>query len=372
MRNPEDCTSSAPVTMSTRGILLKALLDKEIRQQAARGDDADSSSLSFGQNAMWREKVVNWYFAVVSSLTRQHQTTLNSADNLGTNPFYRSAVHVTAALLDNYLLSLPSELNRRYRHDRTAYQLLATTCLLLGMRLARYDQLKESKQQVRNDDHQGELKRTRTHRENMNQADQGETTSSNADGFIIPNAATLLRISAAHMSISEQSVMAMVREVTGSRAFPQSKLVTALDFLRAYCANTTSVSTASSGTDTEHPSGEWELYVSLSPADTEAVFRLADVSLRDATLSGYRPSVVACAAITLALIRSNNATHDVSSLRRSVYRSFFGTENNPNTQSAVTTAEARLLRSAQIVSLSRNVSRVRSTSAVNVIPLEED
>lgn len=301
-------------------------------------------------HSIWREKVIRWYFAIVSALERQHQ----AADN---SPFNRTSVHVTAALLDSYLLTLPSELCLRYKHDRAAYQLLATTCLLLGMRLTLHDQQRsqvtsESENNSGNDhttgaDHPtGKLKRAKTHRDHMDQADHEEgevgaengTPSRPTDGphacsttvVVIPTAAIILQMSAAPKTISESKILTMVREVTGSRAFPRSHVITALDYIRSLSSST-------------HVA---ENDVKLTPEAAEEAYRLADISLRDVTLVGGRPSVVASAAITLALFRSHNGSHDMASLRQDVCATIFGEDADPAFQVAVKKVEAKILAAA--------------------------
>jgi hypothetical protein len=239
--------------------------------------------------------------------------------------------------------------------------------------LTRQDQWDESRQLQQRQQalvdaekpHVNQMKRTRTHKENMNQEDASPSPTSSVT---LPNAATLLRISAAPNSISEKNVMVMVREMTGSRVFPRSKLVTALDFIRLFCSSTTRVSDVDADVET---SG---LFVSLGHMDAEEAYRVADASLRDVTFSGCRPSILACAAITLALLRSNDVNHNMSSLRRSVYCSVFRNAHDTVIYQAIRKVELRLLRTTQsaVTSASRNVSHVLSTSTTHVIPLEDE
>ena len=117
--------------------MVDTLLEQEAGQQS-RGSDGSSVDDASRINAIWRKKVIYWYFSVVGALRRQHSA---AATNQASNyPFSRASVYVSVSLLDSYLLmSLPHERAIRYKHDRQAYQLLATTCLLLGMRLAHRD-----------------------------------------------------------------------------------------------------------------------------------------------------------------------------------------------------------------------------------------
>ena len=338
--------------------MVDALLERESRQMSITRDDVKASGTPSRLNAVWRQKVIHWYFTLITALRRQHSTAAESTSGDINNPFCRISVHVTASLLDNYLMSLPSERALRYKHDRPAYQLLATTCLLLGMRLAQHDQIKEASLREAADQHQGSeelqggLKRAKTHRTKMN-----EVSTTATPGVAIPNAATILRISAAPKSISEQHILSMVREMTGSRSFPRSKVVTPLDFIHVTCARSTHVSEDGSS-------------ISLGPDDVEEACRIADASLRDASFSGQRPSVVACAVLTLALARSNSVSLGVASLRREVYHSIFGTKDDPVLQASIRETESNLLRSIHIgVPSSRNRHVVPTT---HLIPLEDE
>mmetsp|Transcript_23539 Transcript_23539/g.42282 ORF Transcript_23539/g.42282 Transcript_23539/m.42282 type:complete len:350 (+) Transcript_23539:128-1177(+) len=349
--------------MEARRSTVDALLERETRQTStARGDVMVSNGSPSCLNAVWRQKVIHWYFTLVSALRRQHSAAAESSSEDIRNPFNRASVHVTASLLDSYLMSLPTERALRYKHDRPAYQLLATTCLLLGMRLSQHDQTKEARQQQReaaaerrqgDDKHQGcGLKRAKTHRTNMNQVSVPTTVA----GVAIPNAATILRISAAPKSISERHVLSMVREVTSSRSFPRSKMVTSLDFIQVFGASSTEVSEDGSS-------------ISLGPVDMEEASRLADVSVRSASFSGCRPSIVASAVITLVLARSNSVNMDMASIRQAVQRSIFGTDDAVLLAS-IRRAESNLLTSVQVrMPPSRNRHVVPTT---HLIPLEDE
>lgn len=292
---------------------------------------------------VWREKVIRWYFSIVSALDRQHQFPEDS-------PFNRSSVHVATALLDSYLLTIPSELSHRYKHDRAAYQLLATTCLLIGMRLTQHDQKRrqtEAPSESKNSsaDHPtGQLKRAKTHRDHMDQADHQDVevgaekgthshgrpriSSTTTNMVVLPTAATILQMSAAPKTISESKILAMVREVTGSRAFPRSHVITALDYIRSL----------SSSTQAEN------MDVTLTSEVAEEAYRLADISLTDVNMIGCRPSVVASAAITLALFRSHHGSHEMASLRQDVCTAIVG--EDPDFQVAVRKVEAKLIAAA--------------------------
>lgn len=352
--------------MATRRSTVDALLEREARQSSAVVNDAAASDSSAPPrpNAVWRRKVIHWYFTLVAALRRQHAAA-RAGDDVP-NPFDRSSVHVTAFLLDNYLASLPAEAAVRYGRDRPAYQLLATTCLLLGMRLAQHDRIREARRD-REEAAEGKeggrpLKRAKTHRAQMDSAAAGGTTNSPppappSGGVAIPNAAAILRISAAPKSLSERHVLSMVREVTGARSFPRARVVTPLDFVRALRSPRTVVD------------GE-DGYVSLGPNDVEEASRLADVAVKDAELAGCRPSVVACASIALALARSDGVDLNMALLRQRVQYSIFGTHDDPALLTPVMRTEASLLASVQVrAPLSRNRQIVPTA---HLIPLEDE
>eukprot|EP00986_Skeletonema_menzelii_P020854 scaffold32524_cov183-Skeletonema_menzelii.AAC.1 len=288
---------------------------------------------------VWREKVIRWYFSVVSALDRQQRSP--------SSPFNRSSVHVSTALFDSYILALPSELSLRYKHDRAAYQLLATSCLLIGMRLTLHDQQalpSGSKSSRGNDPPTCQLKRAKTHRDHMDQADhqnvdvgagngtpsQSRPHTGSGTTVVIPTAATILQMSAAPKTISESKILTMVREVTRSRAFPRSHVITALDYIRAL----------SSSTQVENTD------VTLTPAVADEAYRFADIALTDVTLIGCRPSVVASASITLALSRAHhNGSHDnMVSLREDVCTALVGEDRA--FQVAVRQVEEKLIAAA--------------------------
>ncbi|KAL7474642.1 hypothetical protein ACHAW6_000606, partial [Cyclotella cf. meneghiniana] len=181
-----------------------------------------SSGAPLPERDPWREKVIHWFFSVVAALERTQQAGVK-------HPFNSAAVHVTTALLDNHLSSLPIDRSARFRRDRIAYQVLATSCLLLGMRLVHHQQRNESTAQGDREDVQTEMRRTIKHHRQM---DQQASHAINQYLLEIPSASAILRISAAPKCISEEQVLAMVREISSSRAFPRSQAVTALDFIQ--------------------------------------------------------------------------------------------------------------------------------------------
>ncbi|KAL3809219.1 hypothetical protein ACHAXA_005426 [Cyclostephanos tholiformis] len=345
---------------TSRRTIVEALQYREARQSIVSSYVLTDTSPPSRINAVWRQKVIHWYFTVVAALRRQHAA--SSAASPGSsssdvNPFDRTMVHVSASLLDGYLASLSGERAMRYKR-RAAYQLLATTCLLLGMRLARHESIKED---LVSTDGGGGLKRAKTHRTNMNDA-INEASTAAATRVAIPTAATILRISAAPMSITERHVLAMVNELTGSRSFPRSGgVVTALDYVRAL-----SSSFPSSGYTDE----EEDLPVSLGPDGAEEARRLADLALVDSTYPPLRPAVLACAVISLVLSKSSSSSDVV---RRCVHRSVLGRlADDPELVRAACKAEShlRVLRSEPPSRDARRAIIAPPTS--HLIPLEDD
>jgi hypothetical protein len=358
--------------MAAKRRLVEELLRGENNQISIQISEVSSEARL---HSIWREKVIRWYFSIVSALNRQHQSVDDS-------PFNRTSVHITTALLDNYLLTLPSELSLRYKHDRAAYQLLATTCLLLGMRLTQHDQQRSHQgtpESGRNsgDNHStGQLKRAKTHWDHMDQADHQEREVEAEHGttfrpserhnavsttvVIIPTAATLLQMSAAPKTISESKVLAMVREVTGSRAFPRSHIITALDYIRSLSS-----------------SPQEDNDITLSSENAEEAYRFVDISLTDVTLVGCRSSVVASAAITLALFRSHHGRRDVTSLRRDVCATIFGEDVDPAILVAARKVEAKMFAAAQQAThvhapRQMNPPIMHPHFTAHLIPLEDD
>ena len=360
-----------------RSVAIHALLEREASAMRSR----NSSRL----NAAWRQKVIHWYFTLVAALRRQHSAPAvdiaagNASDNDGSlqrsaNPFNRTMVHLSVSLLDNYLLSLSSEQALRYKHDRPAYQLLATTCLLLGMRFAGQRQKhtdRVSGQQDARDDEEhrvGGLKRAKTLRTNMvaagEDASSTTTPTSLLDDMLCPDAAiptvtTILRISAAPRSISEQNIRDMIKQLTLSRVF-KSQVVTALDYIYALSSTSTNVS-------------QDGLSISLGGQDLEVALRLADALLNDVNTLSSRPSAVACAVITHSLVRSNCsevANLEMSAIREKVYYSIYDTKDvNPDLQVETLKAEATI----QVgVPASRQNAARRVLPTTHIIPIMDD
>lgn len=304
--------------------MVDALLEQETRQQL------NSSSCSTTRlNAAWRHKVVHWYFKLVGALHRQNTTAASSTRS--SNPFNRTTVHISAHLLDNYLMSLPQEQAMRYRHNRPAYQLLATTCLLLGIRIAQHDAIKSLSNAPAAEQQQQQscgMKRAKKCT-NMSLMSAVSTDNGPSPSIAIPNATTILSMSAAPNSITEQNVLEMVKKMTSSRDFPRSKVVTALDYIYALSAPSTQVSEEDGQS------------ISLGPQDVEEASRITDTLLSDVNIISTPPSVVACAIITLALSRSNALNnHDMTSIRQKVYYSIFGSKVDPDLQIATLRAES--------------------------------
>lgn len=293
----------------------------------------------------WRGKVIRWFFSVVSALGRNQQDGVQ-------HPFDRATVHVTTALMDSYLASLPCERSAKFRRDRVAYQVLATSCLLLGMRLVHHHRKCDTtRQQVGVKEEPSKMKRTSKLHENMDQ--QARANGSDANVLEIPDVNSILRISAASISISEASILTMVREITSSRIFPRSHSVTALDFIQSFASrNSENLPSSSNGT-----------VLHLEPSQQRNASMLADAGL---FCSGCKPSTVACAAITVAMLRSV-PEEDMASVRQMVFRSVFG-EHDELSWQAVQEVERRLLRLS-----SRNGHRVppRTPLSAHVIPQED-
>ena len=293
----------------------------------------------------WREKVIHWFFSVVAALERTQQAGLK-------HPFNRAAVHVTTALLDNHLSSLPMDRSARFRRDRIAYQVLSTSCLLLGIRLVHHQQRNESAAQGDKEETQTEMRRTIKHHKHM---DQQANHAINQYILETPSVSAILRISAAPKCISEEQVLDTVREISSSRVFPRSQAVTALDFIQVFAA-------PSSPSDAVSISQG----VLLEPSQERHANILADAGL---FFVGFRPSIVACAAITIAKRRPFTNEHDMSSIRHLVFCSIFGEDHDDNARQAARDFECRLLRATILPP--RNNRHVATCPSAHVIPHEE-
>lgn len=102
--------------------------------------------------------------------------------------------------------------------------------------------------------------------------------------------------------------------------------------------------------------------------EAEEASRLIDVLLRDVTFLSFRPSVVACAAITFALSRSDGINMDMASLRQQVRHSIFGPQDDATLQADILKVECNIHVG---VSSSRNNAR-RVVPTTHLIPLEEE
>lgn len=294
----------------------------------------------------WREKVIRWFFSVVFALARNRPAGVP-------HPFDRATVHVSTALLDNFLASLPQEQRTRYKSNRVAYQVLATTCLLLGIRLVHSHQRIEAirlqqQQPAIKDEPTGEMRRT-----GKLQDLQHASAANEDDSLELPNIRSILRISAASKSISEATVLTMVREVTSSRIFPRSHSVTALDFIKVFATRNSSNHTSSSNGSSLH----------LEPTQERNASLLADAALY---CSRCKPSIAACAAITVAKMRSA-PQEDVASVRQLVFQAMYG-EHDDSVMQSVRDVEIRLLEAS--AALLRNGIVPRPLSS-HVIPQED-
>lgn len=345
--------------MESTATAVDSLLEGEILQASnsdTLGDDRNPGPAA-RLNAVWRQKVVGWYFTVVAALRvrHSHSTAVDSSSGSIVSPSNRASVHVAVSLLDNYLMSLPSERALRYQHDRAAYQLLATTCLLLGLRLAQLDRSEATNANERAATDPRPLKRAKTHRTNMHEAPAVAAARMAPADVAIPNASALLRLVDAPASISERRVASLAREMTGSPSFPRGKVVTALHFVAALRGARTRVAEDGSS-------------LSLGPADAEVAVRLADASLGESTFLGLRPSVLACAVVTLALGRSISINLQLPSIRQKVYKSIFGTEYDSHLQFLARKTESNLLGFIHVDALA---SRNR-LSTTHLIPMEDE
>jgi hypothetical protein len=115
-----------------------------------------------------------------------------------------------------------------------------------------------------------------------------------------------------------------------------------------------------------------ETSIFLEPQEMEEAFRLADVSIRDVNFVGSRPSVVACAAMTIALARSSRLDVSMSALRQKVCGAIFGAESSPEVQIAVRKAESKFLSLQLGVPSSRNQARQIVVPTTHLIPLEDE
>ena len=99
-------------TMESTATAVDSLLEREILQ--ASNSDTPRDDRNPGPaarlNAVWRQKVVGWYFTVVAALRVRHSnsTAVDSSSGNIDSPSNRASVHVAVSLLDNYLMSLPS------------------------------------------------------------------------------------------------------------------------------------------------------------------------------------------------------------------------------------------------------------------------
>jgi hypothetical protein len=220
------------------------------------------------------------------------------------------------------------------------------------MRLVHHHQRKEiTRQLLAAEAGQGEMKRSTKQHEHM---DQQADTANEEPILEIPNASSLLRISAAPKSITEEHVLSVIRDITSSRVFPRSQSVTALDYIKE-------VSPASTSGSPSSPHGS----LLLTPSQERTAILLADTGL---FCVGCRPSIVAAAAITIAMLQTNGA-NDMSSVRARVLRSIFGNQDADAVE-AVRDMEIQLLRATTPL---RNNQRAMAPTppSAHVIPEEE-
>jgi hypothetical protein len=106
--------------------------------------------------------------------------------------------------------------------------------------------------------------------------------------------------------------------------------------------------------------------VLLEPSQERHANILADAGL---FFVGFRPSIVACAAITIAKLRPFTNEHDMSFIRNLVFCSIFGENHDDNARQAVRDFEFRLFRATVLPP--RNNHHVAMSPSAHVIPHEE-
>lgn len=352
-------TSSVLAAMREVECRRHALLERTALHSTSHSSAVPTSTTSTepSQNQIWREKVLEWYFAVLRALNEHHSADEASSSSTVPNPYGRASAHLAAALMDGYLLSLPSDSRRRYQRDRRAYQLLATTSLLLGMRLSLHDQNRERKlrrEQEQRQEVRCEMKRTKRHEGSLSdmESEPMDSGSSVAESASEPSlsAAALLRISAAPKCITEEDVVQMARRMINSKVFPRTKCVTAVDLIEAFCRSSTT-----------------EIAPAVDRTVVVEALRLVDASVRDVGIVGVRPSIIACSVLILALRTSSSVRMDEKDLRQYVCRAIMGKVENPLVQKAVMNVEARL-RSARHVQPTSIRDGVNRQSPSHVIP----
>ncbi|KAL7475319.1 hypothetical protein ACHAW6_001240 [Cyclotella cf. meneghiniana] len=181
------------------------------------------------------------------------------------------------------------------------------------MRLVHHQQRNESTAQNDREESLTEMRRPIKHHKHMNQQ---ASHAINHYLLKIPSASAILRISAAPRCISEEQVLATVHEISSSRVFPCCQAVTALDFIQVFVAPNSPSDAVSISKG-----------VLLEPAQERHANILADAGL---FFVGFRPSIVACAAITIAKLRPFTNEHNMCSIRNLVFCSIFGENHDVN------------------------------------------
>ena len=296
-----------------------------------------------------------WFSSVIQALSRRDVTErvdrgLGLVEKL---LFRRLAIHNAVHLLDSHIMMCDEQQSIQFR-NRSAYQLLATACLQLGLRLAKHhiDGMLRSDARQEQEECQGLHRSKRV--ENL--VDAGETIGNTADNFFtfqVPTAEEILRLSTAPGSMSEKQLILMLREVTATSRSSLKLMATAPLFIEAGCRRATATSDC----------------LNFSQAEANEALRLADAYLLDTTSAIVRPSVVACAAITLAIRKTSQ--EDPSSLRRKVHRIMLGHLSDSSRLREARKVESRLQTHAMRSPRHRHQPRRENNDEAHLIPKDE-
>lgn len=318
-------------------------------------------------NAIWRKRVVTWFASVIQALSRRRQAAPTERDVTERAEidrglvdqllFRRLAIHNAVHLLDTHIMMCDEQQSIQLK-NRSAYQLLATACLLLGLRLAKnhIDDI-----MLRNDTRQEQEGCQGLHRskrvENLADAGGGSNaigiTAYHSFSFEVPTAGDILRLSTAPGSMSEKHLIGMLREITATLRSSLQLMATAPLFIEAACRRVTTTSDS----------------LTFSQAEANEALRLADAYLLDSTSALVRPSVVACAAITVAMPKASQ--EDSVSLRRKVHRVIFGHLSDSSRLREARQVEARLQTHTMRSSRRRRQPRRENIVEAHLIPMDE-
>mmetsp|Transcript_12507 Transcript_12507/g.29522 ORF Transcript_12507/g.29522 Transcript_12507/m.29522 type:complete len:333 (-) Transcript_12507:386-1384(-) len=304
-------------------------------------------------NATWRRRVVTWFSSVIQALSRRDDTERPDRGVVDQLLFRRLAIHNAVHLLDSHIMMCDEQQSIQFRNS-SAYQILATACLQLGLRLAK----NHIDGMLRNDARQVQEECQGLHRSKRveNLVDVGEAVSNTADSFFsfqVPTAEEILRLSTVPGSMSEKQLIRMLGEITETSRSSLKLMATAPLFIDAGCRRLTTTSDS----------------LTFSQAEANEALRLADAYLLDSTSALVRPSVVACAAITVAIRKASQ--EDLLSLRRKVHRKIFGHLSDSSRLREARKVEARLQSHAMRSSRHRHQPRRENINEAHLIPLDE-